>query len=440
MIQYLKFTSRFFRFRDPPSAVLEKVLSFNTVQGTVSPKDQEELRKTIQSQATISARELSVILPRISTLKINSVFPKLEPHIQKNLQEFSEEKLIGLIIILNSQPEISKHLWNEIGKTFIQKCAQGSQKMKLFCLQVLFQKCDNFIQYKEIIEKHLDPSQVLPREYGLYISILRYLQNDELLEDIAQRFEANFPKITLSHFIVPAFHLSKEGKLTQTSLELMANRLISTDLQLSPSEISRSLWIFMNSYYEFESLAPIFNKYIRDSLKSFNERELINIYHGALMKPVYVSKPLLELIYTELARKRDMKINPIDYSSVVHATQKYGFDPNPFCKYCTEEMLRKCNGGQLAIIFHSLLQVISDDTCRLFERFIIEKIDEFNNKHIINLIKDLSEKKVFNKTFWNKFEPLAKERLKEGEEMNQNLVYTQAISQMFNIKKHLREP
>ena len=390
-----------------------------------------EPKKTTKGPTLESAQYAKILSELSNGYKYS--YEKLESLITEKIGSLSSYQLDDLIEKFYKLKQFPSNVWENILKIYLKL---PKETQSIISVQRITENCDDLSKYSEELKKVLANTKFREDILPAFLSISNGINDNELLSLFINQFNLSINRMSLKSVISTTFILSKQQKLGSETLDQVAEYLKNVKNFENPLILTKAFMIFTreNSFYEF--LNPIFYNQLLILQGSFNTRNLINIIHSFLGNASYAYPPSLEFLYNELAENSNLKPNPIDYSSLLHALSKFHLSAGPFLKYCNEDLLSQCNGNQVGIIFHNIKSIADENTIVLLKKNILEKIGEINPKQVLNIAKDISEIKTKDAEFWEQFEPKALQIIQNHHTKESDEFITQLNSIIVNNKKH----
>lgn len=396
------------------------------------------LENFIKAEKKVQTFDLMNMIKALNPEKLLVTMPVLSSHLIENLNDLTSEDFSKLIFSLKDSGITIEELWDAIVEKYFEKVFSKKHDKKALCVQTLFQNSKKTTDHQESIKNYVKNENIFHKEFGIFASLARFLDDSEVTAHVLDEFEKKFELIHDVKFIIPAQHLSKLGKLNEAILKKIAERITKMEILLEPDQITRCVNIFTDEYTNFPFLIQTFHRMISKSISKFSQRELINLLHPHIVNDFYFDLPTVELIYNELLTRKNILFNPVDFSSLMHCMKKFDLDAKPFLKYCTEEMLNQCTGNQIAIIFHSVFAIVEIETYRLLQDHILLKISEMTSKHIVNVSRDLSDNKEIDTKYLRKFKTLSAKYMDISKNPDLQQFYTQHIASTVKTSQILK--
>lgn len=416
-----------------------RFLSTNLSKGSLnlSNLSKEDLRISVIKKANqYTYYDQKNILIYLSQNNHLSIIHDFELEVLKSLGSFNHETIAKHLYLFGNTKGASPEFLSVLSDTYLEKSLNSSILKKSMCLKIAVENTKKLNEYSGKVMETIRNFKYTELDYPMIISIARYIKNDNFLDEVADKFQGFMDRMNLKTLIFSAFHLSKEKKLSNEALFKIAERLKTLDF---PEKMlfTRCLLIFTSHFIEFEFLNKKFYDYLSQNIEDLDARIKLNVLNAILMNKYYLYEPTCKLLYTSFCNTNH-KLNPLDYSSMVHSFYKLDYDLSPFFGYCTDDFVKQLNGTQLCIIYHSLRLTAPKAILRLIKKYLMDKSGTANAKNILNFLKDLSEDEDFDQQYWNDFSSKAFEIINEYKDMTKEEFITQYTAILVNTNNKIK--
>jgi hypothetical protein len=405
-------------------------------RSSLSPTDLTEIRSGFEKYLEdLPHKSLSKFCFQISQTKRRHFLSYLVPNVIKNIP-FCHPNDMSWIIISYSKIENLEHdFWHMLADEYVKKIRRATKKYEFVSLQKLVQMDHDFERHKEKVKKIIENAYIDASNAGLLMSLYRFTGENEKFNNIARVCEEKINDFDINNLIIAVFHLHKEGVLGKILMEKVANRIISEEKKLTLEMFNRTIQIYTNEPLCFENMKNFINEQILIKMPIMSARELINAFNNIMKNNEYKDENICRKIYQDIAKRENLQLSTLDLSSLLHITKKIGFESEPFFKYCTKEMLGKCDGRQLAIILHSIYLTAPQQILEDLKEQILMKIHELSPKLLLNVAKDMTEKHMVDVEFLTKFQAKALEIMTNHNDPDSEKFHTQMASFLVMMKK-----
>lgn len=306
----------------------------------------------------------------------------IKPWISKRIQTADPMVILRIMKGYDRKNVLDAEFADVLKSTFISKHPEDNPEVSLKFIEIYFKKIQDKEKLEEFLGKISHKTDLsISDKVSLFLNQSKINQHqNKLIEDIIQEDILNHEsiidfvhKLTTKHdyknddfFMNIARNIEKlTCKTSENHPFLMILSLIH--MEIYHQDISNAIEILFEKYHDILDI-----------------RQLSNIIHKlSVLNPNYITRKTLSILTKSLENHTDLANNMVDFSSIIHAYNKWNLDLKPFLTYITSDYLSRASGSQIAIITYSLRNHIPICNKEVLKTQILAKISEMSPKHLI---------------------------------------------------------